>query len=212
MVIQDIHCRSLATSTALMEYYVERAIPPGQVISILNQAGIQFMLVGAHGLGGWTQKPRATEDVDVLVAARHQKKAVRILVEAFPHLEAVDFEVVTRLRDRNTRAVAIDVMKPNQPLFRVGLKNTQVVSAGDQTYKIPTLEFALAMKFASMISLNRQDPDKYQDAADFSRMILANPEIDSDNLAELGDLVYPEGGKVLLEKVRQVRAGEKMNL
>jgi hypothetical protein len=212
MAAFNVHSRSLATSTALMEYYVESAIPPSQVIAILNQEGIQFMLVGAHGLGGWTQKPRATEDVDVLVAARHQKKAVRVLLVAFPHLEAVDFEVVTRLRDRKTRAVAIDVLKPNQPLFRVGLKHTQVVSAGDQAYKIPTLEFALAMKFASMISLNRQDPDKYQDAADFARMVLANAEINADKLAELGDLVYPEGGKELLEKVRQVRAGEKLNL
>lgn len=212
MAVQDIHSRSLATSTALMEYYVKKAIVPATVISLLNEAGINFMLVGAHGLGGWTKKPRATEDVDVLVATRHLKKAVRILLEAFPHLEADDFEVVTRLRDRETREVAIDVMKPNQPLYRVALKHTQAVSAEGQTYKIPTLEMALAMKFASMISLNRQDPDKYQDAADFGRMVYANPEINLERLAELGDLVYPEGGKELLEKVRQIRAGEKMNL
>ncbi len=195
-----------------MEYYVPKAILPAEVIGILNRAGINFMLVGAHGLGGWTRKPRATEDVDIVVSARHLKKAVRLLLEAYPHLEAADFEVVTRLRDRETREVAIDVMKPNQPLYRAALKHTQVASIEGQTYKIPTLEMALAMKFASMISLNRQDPDKYQDAADFSRMILANPEIDMEKLAELGDLVYPEGGKELVEKIRQVRAGEKLIL
>jgi hypothetical protein len=195
-----------------MEYYVPRAILPAEVIGLLNKAGINFMLVGAHGLGGWTKKPRATEDVDIVVAARHLKKAVRLLLDAYPRLEAADFEVVTRLRDRETREVAIDVMKPNQPLYRVALKHTQAVTIAGQTCKIPTLEMALAMKFASMISLNRQDPDKYQDAADFSRMILANPEIDLGKLAELGDLVYPEGGKELVEKVRQVRAGEKLIL
>ena len=212
MAIQNIHSRSLATSTALMGYYVPKAIFPGEVISLLNKGGINFMLVGAHGLGGWTQKPRATEDVDIVVTARHLKKAVRLLLEAYPHLEAADFEVVTRLRDRETREVAIDVMKPNQPLYRVALKHTQTVTAEGQTYKIPTLEMALAMKFGSMISLTRQDPDKYQDAADFSRIVLANPTVDMGKLAELGDLVYPEGGKELVEKVRQVRASEKLIL
>ena len=212
MSTPDVHSRSLATSTALMEYYVPRAILPGEVITLLNQAGINFVLVGAHGLGGWTKKPRATEDVDIVVTAKHQKKAVRILLKAFPHLEAIDFEAVTRLRNRETHEIAIDVMKANQPLYRVALKHTRLASAGDQTYKIPSLEMALAMKFGSMISVNRADLDKRQDAVDFGRMVLANPEVDMDKLAEFGDLVYPGGGTELVEQVRQVRAGEMLNL
>jgi hypothetical protein len=212
MAVQDIHSRSLATSTALMEYYVPKAISPAAIIGLLNDAGINFMLVGAHGLGGWTKKPRATQDVDILVAAKQHKKAVRILLEAFPHLEAADFEVVTRLRDRETREVVIDVMKPNQPLYRVALKHSRLVRTEEQTHKIPSLEMALAMKFGSMISLNRQDVDKLQDVVDFARIVQANPQIDLKVLGQLGDLTYPEGGKELLEKVRQVRAGEKLNL
>lgn len=212
MTIQNIHSRSLATSTALMEYYVPKAILPAEVIGVLNNAGINFMLVGAHGLGGWTRKPRATEDVDIVVTARHLKKAVRLLLETYPHLEAADFEVVTRLRDRESREVAIDVMKPNQPLYRMALKHTQAVTIEGQTCKIPTLEMALAMKFGAMINLSRQDLDKRQDAVDFARIVLANPEIDLESLAELGDLVYPKGGKELLDKVHQVRTGGVLNL
>jgi hypothetical protein len=212
MAVPDVHSRSLATSTALMEYYVPKAILPAEVIAILNKAGINFMLVGAHGLGGWTKKPRATQDVDIVVTARHLKKAVRILLEAFPHLEAADFEVVTRLRDRETREVAIDVRKPNQPLYRAALKHTHKVRPGGQSYQVPSLEMALAMKFAPMVSPIREDAKKYMDAHDFILIVKANPDIDLEKLAELGDLVYPEGGKELLEKVRQVRAGEKLNL
>jgi hypothetical protein len=212
MAVQDVHSRSLATSTALMEYYVPKAILPAEVIAILNKAGINFVLVGAHGLGGWTKEPRATQDVDIVVTARHLKKAVRILLEAFPRLEAVDVEVVTRLRDRETRDVAIDVMKPNQPLYRAALKYTESVRSGGERYKVPSLEMALAMKFAPMVSPIREDAKKYLDAHDFIRMVRSNPDIDLEKLAELGDLVYPEGGKELLEKVRQVRAGEKLNL
>lgn len=65
MAVQDIHRRSLATSTALMGYYAEKAILPDAVIALLNGVGVYFMLVGVHGLGGWTKKPRVMDDVDI---------------------------------------------------------------------------------------------------------------------------------------------------
>ena len=56
--VQDIHVQSLATSSALSEYYVANLITPLEVIRILNTAKVRFMLLGAHGIGGWTQTPR----------------------------------------------------------------------------------------------------------------------------------------------------------
>src|SRR5262249_10880901 len=128
------------------------------------------------------------------------------------HLEVDEHPVVTRLRDRESHEVRIDVMKPNQELYRHVFKHTHTVTSHGRIYKIPSLEMALAMKFAPMISLNRADIDKYQDAHDFGRMVVSNPTIDLQKLAELGDLVYPGGGKELVEKVGQVRRGEKLNL
>jgi hypothetical protein len=212
MTVQDVHAHSVAKATLLSSFQVAQAIPPSGVIAVLQNSGISFVLVGAYGLAGWIQKPRATEDVDVLVAAKHHKKAVKALLAAFPHLEAEDHEVVTRLRDRQTRDVAIDVMRPNQQLFREIFKHTHTIVAEGQTFRVPSLEMALAMKFAPMISLHRADIDKYQDAHDFGRMVLSNPDIDLEKLGELGDLVYPGGGQEIMEKVRQVRAGEKLKL
>ncbi len=60
MAVQDVHSRSLATSSALSEYYVPKLIPPHEVIRVLSEAGVRFLLLGAHGLGGWIKKPRAT--------------------------------------------------------------------------------------------------------------------------------------------------------
>ncbi len=189
---------------------MERFIPPLEVIRVLNDVGVRFLLVGLHGIGGWMRKPRATEDVDVLVASRGHKKAVKALLEAFPYLEVQDEDVVTRLRDPESSVVMIDLIKPNQPLFREVLKHGQPVTSCGQTYSIPTLEAALAMKFAPMISLNRAEADRHQDAHDFMYMIKMNPEIDMGQLQKLGDLVYHNGGKELLEMVRKVRAGEKL--
>jgi len=209
---RDIHAQSLATSSALSEYYAPNLITPQEVIRVLNEAKVRFMLLGAHGVGGWTREPRATKDVDVLVAARSHNKAVRALLTAFPHLQAEDHQVVTRLRDPETAAVMLDVMKPNQPLYHEALKHTHPVESGGQKYLIPSLEMALAMKFSAMISLTRSDDKKHFDAGDFIRMVRANPDIDLRKLHTLGQLVYNGGGDEIVEMVRKVRAGEKLTL
>src|SRR5437588_13070543 len=151
----DAHALSLFKSSKLSGVYVPHFIAPEEVIRVLNAAKVSFTLVGAHGLGGWTGKPRATEDVDVVVVQRHVKKAVAALAGAFPHLEVDDQPAVARLRDRETGAVAIDVMKPNQSVIHAALKHTHAVQSGRLTYKVPSLEMALALKFAPMVSLHR---------------------------------------------------------
>jgi hypothetical protein len=150
--------------------------------------------------------------VDIVVVQRHVKKAVAALTGAFPHLEVDDQPAVVRLRDRETGAVAIDVMKPNQAIIHAALKHTQTVQSGRMSYKVPSLEMALALKFAPMVSLNRSDDDKHVDAADFIRVVRHNSDIDLDQLARLGELVYAGGGKEIVEFVRRVRAGEQLIL
>jgi hypothetical protein len=211
-VRNDVHGRSLSTSSALSVYYVPELIPPRDVIRVLNDAGVRFMLLGAHGLAGWTRSPRATQDVDILVGVRSHKKAVRALLAAYPRLVVEDHEVVTRLQDLATGEAVIDVLRANQPLYREALKYTYQVNAVGQSYEIPSLELALTMKFASMISLNRPDEDKHVDASDFIKMVKANSHINQTKLHHLGELVYSGGGDELIEKVRQVRAGEKLKL
>ena len=143
MPVEEIHARSLARATALSGIQVMNALAPLDVIRMLNKVGVSFVLVGAYGLVGWTKKPRATEDVDLVIAARHHKKALKALLAAFTDLEADDHEVVTRLRHRKTRDVFVDLMKPNQPLYREVFKHTVGIQSGDQDYRVPSLEMAL---------------------------------------------------------------------
>ena len=211
MPVLDYHAMTLADSSALSQYYMPTAILPADVIRVLNRARIPFVLVGAHGVFGWMQEGRTTKDVDVVVAARYHKKAVRVLLEEFPHLEEVESEVVSRLKNRDTQQVAVDVMKPRE-LYRAAFKNTHEVHTGRLSYRVPSLEMALAMKFAPMISPNRDDAKKLIDAHDFIMIVRVNQEIDLETLSELGDLVYPGGGKELLDLVSRVRAGETLIL
>jgi hypothetical protein len=190
----------------------EYAVSPIDVIKVLNGNKISFVLVGLHGLGGWIDDPRGTQDVDVVVALRQVQKATRALKNAFPKLDVEDHDVVVRFRDPETRKVVIGVMKPVQTLYRETFKNVHEVNLKGQKYRIPSLEMALAMKFGAMLSPNRADEDKFQDAHDFILVVKTNPNVNTQKLTELGELVYGGGGARLAEMVRQVRAGEKLVL
>jgi hypothetical protein len=211
MPVLDYHAMTLEDSSVLSRYYMPTAILPADVIRVLDRARIPFILVGAHGAFGWMQEGRTTKDVDVVVAARSHRKAVRALIAEFNQLEEVELDVVSRLRHRETQQILIDVMKP-LGLYRVAFKHTHTVHAEKLTYRVPSLEMALAMKFAPMVSPNREDVKKVIDSTDFIRIVRANPEIDLDKLAELGDLVYGGGGKDILDLVKRVRAGETLIL
>ncbi|MBY0525999.1 MAG: hypothetical protein K2R98_21575 [Gemmataceae bacterium] len=210
MPAEEVLERNVAKSAILSQYQMPEVIPLLDVLRVLNRAKINFVLVGAHGLASWRGKPRATEDVDVIVAAKHVKKATKTLLAAFPHLEAVDLPVVVQLRQKESKDVAIDVMKPMESPHRDVFKHTHALVVEGEPCRIPTLEMAIVMKFAPMISLNRPEKEKYQDAHDFLAIIDANKEIDLAKLSELGDRVYLGGGAEVVELVRQARAGEKL--
>src|SRR5438067_5402959 len=114
-------------------------IGPSDVARVLNAARVKWVLVGAHAISGYTGKPRATIDVDVVCDA--PKKATQALAKAFPELEIQDHPVVVRfLRDKQE---AIDVIKASSsPLFRRILRMTRTVSMEGQSVPVPILEAA----------------------------------------------------------------------
>jgi hypothetical protein len=212
MPVQHLDERSFAKASQLSSWQVAKMIPPLDVIRILNAAKVSFVLVGAYGLVGWTKEPRATEDVDVVVAAKQVKRAIRSLCAAYPDLEPVDLPVVVRLRNREAKEVAIDIMKPVQPPYREVFKHTQIVHSEGQRYRVPSLEMAIVMKYSAMSSMYRAEEDKFQDAHDFILLVKKNPAFDKERLSVLGSLLYPDGGKDVVEMARKALAGEMLIL
>jgi hypothetical protein len=181
-------------------------IQPREVIKILNKARIRFTLVGAHGIAGWLLDPRASQDVDVIVHAQH-KKAVQAIHKAFPDLRVVDLEVVTRFLDPVTDRAVIDLMKPDSDLHQNVADYTVQVG---KSHRVPSLEMALALKYAAMESPNRKDLKKHQDAVDFESMVAAHgDEIEDDVLFSLGEMVKNGGGKAILKLVEVAKAASE---
>ena len=217
MSVLNRHAQTMRRSAEIARFQMEcqldkRFLSPLDVIRVLNREKISFVLVGAYGLSGWMSQARATEDVDVVVALRHVKKAMRLLLGEFSFLEADDQAVVVRLRDKESKDVLIDLMKPTQPHLRAVFKHVKTIELKQQMYRIPSCEMALALKFAPMVSLARVDKKKLIDAHDFMEIVDKNSDLDEEILLSLGDLVYPGGGKEMIEMIRKVRAGEKLQL
>jgi hypothetical protein len=162
-------------------------------------------------MGGWRQQPRAAQDTILLVAVRNHQKAIRTLLAAYPRLAAEDFESGTTLRHNDPKGVVIEVIKPVRPLLKKALVKTHRVQVGVQPCLIPSLESALALVFESMIGLPWSSPEKYFNAGDFIRMIQANPHIDFKELEVLGELINKGAGMAIVDKVKRVQAGEKLD-
>ena len=164
----------------------DRPIGPGDVGRVLRAAGVPYVVVGAHAANGYTGRPRATVDVDVIV--KHPKKAARAVAEAFPELQMEDTPVVTRFKDQDHEA--IDLMKPvGSKLWPQLIKASREIRLGGDSFRIPVLEGVLAAKFCSRVSPLRRLPDKQQDGVDFLRIVEAN-EIVNFSLASLFNLVF----------------------
>lgn len=184
-------------------------VDPDELIKLLNEAGIKFVLMGEHGISGWLSEPRATRDVDVVVQKRHFAKAVRAIQAAWPELVVKQYPVVTRFLDPANGEPVIDVMRPND-VYREAFKNCVPVG---KTHHVPNLELALASKFAAMVSRMREVPKKHSDASDFAQIVLRNhAKINLNRLRQLGDAVYPDGGKELVRFVDDVKAGRMLRL
>ena len=84
-------------------------------------------------------------------------------------------------------------------------------------YRVPTLECALANKYGAMLTLSRDAAKRALDAADFSFMVKhtkdeGRPPVDLKLLAELGEKVWPGGGKELVQIFEDAKAGKVPNL
>jgi hypothetical protein len=192
-----------------------------QILRTLIQKKVPFVLTGAHAIGGWTGRPRATHDVDILVkGGRNHVRAVNVIKALYPQLEVRDFHGVTAFFIPGEKESVIDVTYPHRPDIAETLANpvwTEDKATGLR-YRIPALETALANKYGAMVTPNRDAGKRAIDVGDFTFMVKHSMDerrqpIDLQMLEALGEKVWPGGGgKEILRLVEQVKAGKLINL
>jgi autonomous glycyl radical cofactor GrcA len=205
---------SFEQSHRLSQQQTDDAVSPYEVTAILEEGGIKYVLIGGHVLGYLTGSPRATVDVDVIVSNAHLSKAVKAIKARFPQLTSEDLGYNVRFnsgRSGHVDAERIDLVKAGNLFFQRILERyaAPIQSKGQRVY-VPTVEAAIALKFAAAISPNRGDESRPQDRIDLLAIVRKHPNLNQATLAELGDLVYAGGGVELQTFVRDVQAGKNV--
>ena len=183
---------------------------PEDLTPTLDSAGIDYVLVGAHGLAGWLPQARATEDVDFLVRVQDKQKAADAVLKKYPGLDIEKHLDVWRLK--RGEVTLVDLMLNRSALYKRMFSEYVEIKAGRKKLKVPKLEAALAMKFAAMTGHYRKSAKKIYDAGDFASMVTHNKKIDLTLLAELGELSFPGGGKEIVQHVQDARAGRMLEI
>jgi hypothetical protein len=195
------------------------AVELRKLLQTLNEKRIPFVLTGAQAIGGWTGRPRATHDVDILVkAGRNLTRAVNAIKALYPELEVRVFSGVTAFFVPGDKDSVIDVTYPHRLDLAETLAHPVWVEDRGLRYRIPALEAALANKYGAMLTPTRNLGKRMIDVGDFMNMVLHSLDegqhpIDLGKLAALGELVWPSGGgEEILRLVEQVKAGRSFSL
>jgi hypothetical protein len=190
-----------------------------RILAALIAKRVPFVLTGAHGISGWTGRPRATHDVDILVkGGRNFVRAVHVIRELYPNLEERRFAGVTGFFAVGERESVIDVTYPHRPDNDETLRTAIWVEERNLRFRIPSLEAALANKYGAMLTPTRDSIKRGQDGVDFAGMVKHSMDegrqpIDLARLEALGEMVWPGGGgKEILRLVDEVKAGKVPNL
>lgn len=185
-------------------------VTPERVLDVLHQVGINCVLMGTHGVNGYRDEARATQDVDVLVTKRDVRKAIRVLEKEFPYLEVIENAAVARFLDPVSQKVVLDVMKPSSQAMQAVFRYT--IPIGD-THRIPDLEMALVSKFVALMSPTRRQSKKLVDGGDFMNIVENNRSIlNVPKLERLAEKVYPKGGNIILGLIADIDAGRMIKL
>ena len=207
----------LEQSHQLSRQAVADAVSPQEIVLILSKIGAKHVLVGGHMLSFYTGSPRATVDVDVIVSTAHVKKAVDAISAAYPQFDERDLvynvRFSSRAHGRGENAERIDIVRSNTPLFDKIIKSHSVaVKSEGRTVHLPTVEAAIALKFAAAVSPNRGDEKRPQDRTDLMLIISRNRNLNHGVLNELGDLAYPGGGEELVTLVSGIQGGKPVSI
>lgn len=188
-----------------------KTITPVMVAKTLNDAGIPFVIIGAHAVGVHTGQPRATQDVDVIVD--DVPKAVQLLKKLDPKskVRTLGKTIGTRITDEHGKEL-VDVLYPTGGVRGMAFKQKKTFQVGDVDITVPTVSMMLAMKYLSMFSPVREFEKRQQDLADFSRIYSQNKKIPAEPIARMLQKANPLLAKQFLYDMGELAKGNPITL
>jgi hypothetical protein len=149
----------------------------------LLSSGISFVIVGAIARNVYCNRPRNTQDIDVLT--RNYQQLATYIHQKHPNLEMTQNETVIKFKHNNKEI--IDIMIPYNEFFEAILDNS--VHVGRFTVASP--EALVAMKFAAIMAKHRSLENKYQDRGDIAS-IMIKTHINIEKIKQHLTRLYPQ--------------------
>jgi predicted nucleotidyltransferase len=173
-------------------------ITPPPILDTLLASNIPFTVVGAIAVNCYIDRPRNSQDIDVLT--HKPEELVDYVSKIYPNLERKASEAVIRF-SRAGKEV-LDIMVPYHEIFKQAMRDTR--KRGHIT--VPSPEALIVMKFAAILAKSRRATDKLQDRTDIAR-ILDNQKISIEKINRHLVCLYPEAVsdfKIFIKKLHQI--------
>ncbi len=175
-----------------------------QVIAAVERAGSRWTVVGAHAVNCYV-RPRATDDIDLVVEAKKLRVILRTIEEDVGQVEVDDIGAAVRLLNLSVDLIRSD----NHPLFCAALDHGQQLGG----VRVPPAELLLALKFLAAVSPWRKAAQRAQDTADLIAVYQElGSDLDRDAAVRHAGQVYNGAGEELAMILDQIDRGEKVRI
>lgn len=207
---------NLQKSFELSSQQIDDVVNPLEVAALFESEKVSYVLIGGHMLSYYTGTARATVDVDFIIGSVDFERASKVIHKTysqFKHHDRVYHVTYDTQKTPTKDPERIDLIKDGFPLFKAIVQKYCVTLREKKILiKIPTIEAAVALKFAAAISPNRSDENKSIDNADLMRLIRVAPHLNEQVILALGELIYSGGGTELAAVVNDIKQGKTISL
>ena len=191
---------------------LEGAGLPELVLGLLkriDEARIDWVLVGAGALNLYHGKPRATVDLDMVVRSSHFDSLREILGKACTEVTG-EAERLRGTLSPSPMELTVDVLESGiHPLLEEAL--SRQVRMG--LVRVPVLEALLALKFLSATGPWRDRAARFQDVADFMRAFDPNAKtLDRALLVQYASLAHENARQEFAAFLDAVETGKPITI
>jgi hypothetical protein len=154
-------------------------------------------------MAGWIQRPGVERSFDFFVRSEHLAKAAQAMEKAIPGLSVVDGLLRKRLVIRDSKQTVANLIRPVQSPECQIFDNASRLRIGGEICFVPSLEMALAIKFAAMNSIYRPGVDQMLDAYEFALIVKHQTRVDEAKLRQLVSPLFRGAAKSVCQKIKQ---------
>jgi hypothetical protein len=183
---------------------IQLSVPKGlDIISTLSKNN-RVVVIGGVVVGCHTGRPRATQDIDVIVDKMPTPAALKkvgALVDARTmerHPSFLSFIVSSVVGDREV----VDIITSKSGSYGMALRHTIDFTIGDAQISVPTPEMMIILKYTAAVNPIRSKAKQMQDWADLLAIYEANPGISVSYLEKQADSIVPGYGQDLRRKLQ----------